>query len=198
MRILSWNVLRRVGATPHDVAQLITQHSPDIVLLQEAEQHFMALPNIVGGRYEACPFLNRKDGLGAWFRSPVDAVECVKLPHEAERRRMPQRVAMIIRIADRTIANLHLSHGQFLLRRQFAFVAGQIDGPAVILGDLNVVGPLQPLGWCDVGPRVVTHWAKGVVPFRLDRCFTKAWPIVKARALHRGVSDHRPIIVDLI
>jgi endonuclease/exonuclease/phosphatase (EEP) superfamily protein YafD len=197
MRILSWNVLRRVGATPHDVAQLITQHSPDIALLQEVGQSFTSLPSIVGGGYEARPFLNRKDGLGAWFRFPVDAVECVKLPQEAESRRKAQRIAMIIRIANRTVVNLHLSHDQMLLRRQFALVAEQIHGPAAIVGDFNVVGPLRRRDWCDVGPRTVTHFAKGFLPFRLDRCLTRDWPAIKNQTLCRGASDHRPIIVDL-
>jgi endonuclease/exonuclease/phosphatase (EEP) superfamily protein YafD len=197
MRILSWNVLRRSGATPHDVAQLITQLSPDIALLQEVGASFASLTDIIGGQYEACPFLNREDGLGAWFRSPVNAVECVQLPREAERRRKAHRVAMIIRLADRTIANVHLAHGQTLLRRQFALVADKIDGPAAILGDFNVVGPLRHRGWCDVGPRAVTHMAMGLLPLRLDRCFTRDWPIVQARALRRGPSDHRPIVVDL-
>ena len=43
MRIISWNLLRRVGANMHDIAKLIRSYHPDLVLLQEATEDVTAL-----------------------------------------------------------------------------------------------------------------------------------------------------------
>ena len=67
------------------------------------------------------------------------------------------------------IANVHLSHGQFLNRFQLRHVMEQLQGPAAIIGDFNAVGAIPLPGFRDIGPRRRTHRAGNVVALRLDR-----------------------------
>jgi endonuclease/exonuclease/phosphatase (EEP) superfamily protein YafD len=68
---------------------------------------------------------------------------------------------------------------------------------AVVGGDFNMVGPMHIDGFLEVGPRVPTHYARGLVPVRIDRCFVRGLVCRAAQAGERGRSDHRPILVDL-
>jgi hypothetical protein len=38
LRVISWNLLRRVGAGADDVARLVQTHHPDLLLLQECTE----------------------------------------------------------------------------------------------------------------------------------------------------------------
>jgi len=97
-----------------------------------------------------------------------------------------------------TFANVHLSHGQLLNRRQLARIAAALRGkPSAIIGDYNMVGPVLLPGFADVGPRESTHFASNVVPFRLDRCLVHGLTCRAAAALAFGPSDHRPIRLEL-
>jgi hypothetical protein len=69
--------------------------------------------------------------------------------------------------------------------------------PAAIIGDYNAVGPIVMSGFKDVGPRLATHFASNVVPFRLDRCLVRGLRCTEAHALEFGPSDHRPIVLHL-
>ena len=69
-----------------------------------------------------------------------------------------------------SIANVHLSHGQMLNRRQLRAIAEGTQGPTVIIGDCNAVGPIALGGFSEVGPRNPTHKLKT----RLDRCLIRA------------------------
>ena len=51
LRVLSWNLMRRVGARAEDVAGLVRLHRPDLVLLQEATEDLAQLPSLVGGAF---------------------------------------------------------------------------------------------------------------------------------------------------
>lgn len=95
------------------------------------------------------------------------------------------------------MANVHLSHGQLLNRRQLRRIESVLPPRAAILGDFNLIGPTLLPGFRDVGPRRPTHLAGDIVPLRLDRCMTRGMDCVAATALGRGSSDHRPIMVQL-
>ena len=95
------------------------------------------------------------------------------------------------------MANVHLSHGQVLNRRQLRRIAAALPHRAAILGDFNLVGPTFLPGFRDVGPREPTHIAGDMMPLRIDRCVARGLHCSSARALDRGASDHRPIIVQL-
>jgi endonuclease/exonuclease/phosphatase (EEP) superfamily protein YafD len=66
-----------------------------------------------------------------------------------------------------------------------------------VLGDYNLLGPALLPGFRDVGPREPTHVAADVVPVRLDRCLVRGVACMRAEALSREASDHRPILVRL-
>mgnify|MGYP004711505213 CR=1 FL=1 len=70
LKVISWNLLRRTGATVHDVAALIKRENPDILLMQEATVEIAALSLLVGGNYSRAPLPGRIHGLARWSSQP--------------------------------------------------------------------------------------------------------------------------------
>lgn len=155
------------------------------------------LPAIAGGYFHREPLPARIHGLAAWSPQPLAPPRALPLPISPMPGRLPPRIAQLVRFGDITFANVHLSHGQLLNRRQLTCIARSLDGPAAIIGDFNAVGPTVLPGFLDVGPREPTHVARNVMLFRLDRCLVRGLHCTEAQALERGPSDHRPIILDL-
>jgi endonuclease/exonuclease/phosphatase family metal-dependent hydrolase len=195
VKIVSWNLLRLVGASLGDVARLIRRNGPDLLLMQEATEEMDGLPLLLGGHYHRTLLPGRVHGLAAWSprRLPADTATVLPLPAGA----MFQRVCQIVDIGEFAVANVHLSHGQVLNRRQLRRIAGALPPRAAILGDFNLVGPTFLPGFRDVGPREPTHIAGDMMPLRIDRCVARGLDCFSARALDRGASDHRPIMVQL-
>ncbi len=194
IKIVSWNLLRLTGASLDDVVRLIARERPDLLLMQEATHAIDGLVGRVGGQYLRSPLPGRIHGLAAW--SPValaQAPAVMALPPGA----MFERVCQIVDLGDFAVANVHLSHGQVLNRRQLRRIAKALPYRAVVMGDYNLVGPALLPGFRDVGPRVHTHVAGDVVPLRIDRCLVRGLACLEARALLREASDHRPIVVRL-
>ena len=108
-----------------------------------------------------------------------------------------QRVCQIVDLGDFSVANVHLSHGQVLNRRQLRSIALLLPPRAAVLGDYNLVGPALLPGFRDVGPRQPTHVMGTLVPLRIDRCLVRGLVCQEARVLPRERSDHRPIVVRL-
>jgi endonuclease/exonuclease/phosphatase family metal-dependent hydrolase len=194
LRIVSWNLLRKIGARVDDVARLIDRHDVDIALLQEATAEIERLPGLVGGEFVRHEFSNRIHGPALWSRRPL-ARSC-RLPLISG---AIERHALIAEIDDIAFANVHLSHGQILCRRQAREAAHALARPcALVIGDFNMIGPMAIAGFDEIGPRETTHMARGVLPVRIDRCFARGFACLGARALDRGRSDHRPIMLDLV
>ena len=194
-RILSWNVLRGSGAESVDVAEIVEEHGPDLVLLQEATDATIGLTDRVGG---VCAFHllpGRSHGLLAWSPARLPPVDVIPLPFK---RPDDRRSAIVLRYPAGSVAAVHLSHDQFLSRRQAAHLAGTMDPSAMMAGDFNAVGPMRLPGFFDRGPRTWTHLAKGILPFRLDRVLSRNVEVRSPRALGRGRSDHRPILFDVV
>jgi len=197
LKVISWNLLRQIGATVEDVAALVREHHPDLLLLQEATKELEALPTFVGGHFHRVPLPDRIHGLGAWSSHPFPQPQAVPLPESRMPGRVPLRVAQLVRLGDITFANVHLSHGQLLNRRQLARIVSRLEGPAAVIGDYNAFGPVILHGFRDVGPREATHIQQNLLRFRLDRCLVRGLSCVSARTLKKGKSDHRPIVLDL-
>lgn len=197
LRIVSWNLLRLVGAGVEDVARLIRQHQPDLLVMQEATKELAELPALVGGHFYREPLHGRVYGLAVWSPQPFPRPKVLPLPVSTMPGRVPPRLAQIIRFGGATFANVHLSHGQFLNRWQLLHIARSLDGPAAIIGDYNAVGPIKLPGFKDLGPRQPTHSPTNVISFRLDRCMAHGLQCVTAQVLQRGPSDHHPIFLEL-
>ena len=197
LRVVSWNLLRRVGAGASDVAALIRHTKPDLLLLQEATMELEALPDLVGGHFFRDPMQRRIYGLGAWSPHAIPKPAPLSLPVTVLPGGVPMRIAQLVKLGGATFANVHLSHGQFLNRWQLLHIIRHLAGPAAIIGDFNAVGPTQLPGFRDVGPRQPTHAAGNLMPLRLDRCLANGLRCDASRVLERGRSDHHPIVLEL-
>ena len=198
MKVVSWNLLRLKGAAVEDVADLATREKPDVLLMQEATVHMEELPTLLGGYFHRLSWLGRIHGLAVWSPHRFGRPRALSLPASRLPGRLPRRRAQIVQVGDIHFANVHLSHGQLLNRRQLARIAAAMRGkPSAIIGDYNVVGPVVLPGFTDVGPREPTHYASNVVPFRLDRCLVHGLSCGGADALAFGPSDHKPIRLQL-
>jgi endonuclease/exonuclease/phosphatase family metal-dependent hydrolase len=194
LKVISWNLLRMTGATLDDVARLIRRYRPDLLLMQEATNEIDALPEQVGGYYWRTPLPGRIHGLATWSLDPLEEPPLV-LPLPAGS--VFERVCQVVDIDGVGIANVHLSHGQVLNRRQLRRIARVLPLQAAVLGDYNLVGPALLPGFEDVGPRHTTHVMGEIVPLRLDRCLVRELTCLHTAVLPRRRSDHRPIAVTL-
>ncbi|MGE5116312.1 MAG: endonuclease/exonuclease/phosphatase family protein, partial [Betaproteobacteria bacterium] len=165
MRVISWNLLRLEGAAVADVAALLERERPDVLLMQEVTQHMDVLLHKVPGHYHRLPWPGRIHGLAVWSRHNFATPHILPLPASPLPGRLPQRRSQIVQVGDITFANVHLSHGQLLNRRQLLRIAAALRGkPSAIIGDYNAVGPSMIPGFADVGPREATHFGGDVVP----------------------------------
>jgi endonuclease/exonuclease/phosphatase family metal-dependent hydrolase len=193
IKIVSWNLLRLTGATLDDVVRLARQERPQLLLMQEATKRIDDLPKSLGGSYHRVLQPGRIHGLAFWSPLQLQPPQVLSLPSGA----MFERVAQIIDLGPFKVANVHLSHGQLLNRRQLRCIAKMLPSRAAVLGDYNLVGPALLRGFRDVGPREPTHHAVDVLPLRIDRCLIRGLLCGNVHALHRSNSDHRPIVVRL-
>ena len=196
MRVISWNLLRLIGAAAEDVAALVEEHRPDLLLLQEATSDLENLAKLVGGHFYRDPLPRRIHGLAAWSPRHLHPPRTIHLPKSPVPMRYA-RIAQLVRLGDVTFANVHLSHGQVLNRLQLNHIARALEGPAAVIGDYNAWGPTVLHGFRDVGPREATHIQQNLLHFRLDRCLVRGLSCASARALKKGKSDHRPIMLEL-
>jgi len=197
MRLISWNVLRQAGATAEDLAGLVDDQQPDLLLLQEATVDLDRVQSLIGGYYWRRSMPNRAHGLAFWCPRPFPEPTVLPLPFDPLSRSGDRRIAAVLPFGDMSLINVHLAHGQLLVRRQLRHIAEGATGRVAIVGDMNAVGPTSLAGFDDVGPRKWTHMAKGILPVRIDRCLTRGISCGRAAVLARGRSDHHPILLEL-
>jgi endonuclease/exonuclease/phosphatase family metal-dependent hydrolase len=194
MKLISWNLLHHDGANLADVAELIDRERPDLLLLQEATRQFEGLVRLVGGAFARAPLPGRVHGPAMWLaHAPAAPPLVLALPDGA----FVRRVCQTVDLGPFTVANVHLSHGQLLNRRQLRFIARRLPPCAAVIGDFNLVGPTLLPGFHDVGPRQHTHDVNGLLRLRLDRCLARGLACSDAKVLPRGASDHHPIMLRL-
>ncbi len=194
MKIISWNLLRLKGASLDDLVRLIRQQEPDLLLMQEATQDMGGLTARIGGQFARTPLPGRIHGLAMWSPTPMrHAPTIVTLPKGS----VFERIGQVLDVGPFTVANVHLSHGQVLNRRQLRRLALSLPPRAAVLGDFNLVGPALLPGFRDVGPRKATHVMGDIIPIRIDRCLVRGLICSETAVLPRQTSDHRPIVVRL-
>ncbi len=194
MKIVSWNLLRVHGASLEEVARLVERERPDAFFMQEATREMDRLPELVGGSYARAPLPGRIHGLAIWTPKPAQTPPIVMaLPAGS----IVLRVCQIVDFGLFSAANVHLSHGQLLNRRQLRRIAAVLPDRAAILGDFNLVGPVLLAGFHDAGPRHATHRMADILPLRLDRCLVRGLACTASSVLDRQKSDHHPIVVRL-
>ncbi len=119
-KIISWNLLCLTGASLADVVALIRRERPDLLLMQEATPAMDGLIDEVGGHYLRSPLPSRVHGLAVWSPVPLPTSPIVlPLPSGT----MFDRVCQILDLGEFAVANVHLSHGQVLNRRQLRRIA---------------------------------------------------------------------------
>jgi len=133
MKVISWNLLRLEGAAVEDVAALLERERPDVMLMQEVTQHMDALTKLAGGHYSRLPWPGRIHGLAVWSRHNFSTPRVLPLPASRLPGRLPRRRAQVVQLGDITFANVHLSHGQLLNRRQLARIAAALHPRPVII-----------------------------------------------------------------
>ena len=141
-KIISWNLLHTTGARLENVAALALRHQPDLLLMQEATAEIDHLPQRLGGHYARVALPGRHHGLAAWSPLPLHSPAASLV---LQRGLIVKRVCQLIDLGPFTVANVHLSHGQMLNRRQLRRIATALPAHAAILGDCNMVGaPFLP------------------------------------------------------
>ncbi|AOX17067.1 endonuclease/exonuclease/phosphatase family protein [Kozakia baliensis] len=193
-KILSWNLLRQIGATLDEVVALAQEVKPDIFLMQEAVSELDRVPEILGGHYARIALPGRIHGTACWSRFPFarPPISCT-LPSGL----VVRRTAQLIDFGSFSIANVHLSHGQILNRRQLRRIAAMLRPRALVMGDFNLVGPTLLPGFHDVGPRAPTHRMVDFLPIRIDRCLVRGMTRLESHVMPSFSSDHHPISVTL-
>jgi endonuclease/exonuclease/phosphatase family metal-dependent hydrolase len=192
LKIVSWNLLHTTGASLDEIEHLARREKPDLLLMQEATDLIDHLPERIGGFCARNPLPGRHHGLAAWSPKPFHGI-----PGQIALQPgiFVKRVCQILTLERFSIANVHLSHGQVMNRRQLRLIATQLPSSAMIIGDCNMIGPALLPGFRDVGARGATHTMGRLVPLRLDRCLVRNLTPLRAEILGKSGSDHRPIAV---
>jgi endonuclease/exonuclease/phosphatase family metal-dependent hydrolase len=136
------------------------------------------------------------DGVALCARHPIVRHEVLDLPHQAGQ----PRVALLVELADVTIVTTHLQNEEHEARRQLDWLLARmhsIDGPCILLGDLNLRPPdieatVMAAGFALAGGGP-TNPAHDPVQ-QIDHIAVRGLAVESAWVGHAPVSDHRPLL----
>ena len=198
LRVVSWNLLRRVGACVEDIARLVKSHHPDLLFLQEATEEVTALPGLVGGHFFRHAMDRRIYGLAAWSPHPFPQTTALRLPASVLPGRVPPRHAQLVQFRRHQLC-------------QCASVARPIPQSLAVAAYRQRAGgsrrhyrrfqrrrdrPCCPA--FAISGRAAAPIAPPISSIcRLDRCLARDIARHGVQVLERGASDHHPIVLDL-
>jgi len=212
-RALLLNVLRS-NQDHHAVLRYIEAEDPDLIVLLEVDQRWIAALRPLAARYPHKLELPRDDNFGIALYSRLPAEEITA--HDAGGSSRPSVVAQL-NVGEQMVT-LIAAHpypptsGTLAARRNRQLAAigkmvGQIPGPKLVMGDLNTTGwspyfqDLLAAGLVDSrrGFGIQPSWQgpRGLIRLPIDHVLTSPQVIVRDRRLGPPVgSDHLPVVVD--
>ena len=210
LRLMQMNV--RFGNRRHDlVAAAIRRNDPDVLVLQEVNDRWIDALSEVLADYPYAAVRTRGLGIGVFSRHELEAeVRTLGDPLPSVVARLSPGDAPLTLIATHP---LRPSGGEASRRRddQLAALAeyvGELDGPVIVLGDLNATpwsAPFRAL-LRDTGLRDASRgrglhatWPASLPLLRIpiDHCLHSAGIEIAREAVGSNVgSDHSPLIID--
>lgn len=197
-RILTWNLLHKDGASLEEIQYLLDYTQADILLMQEARSFTANLLKEKEGMFHRLALKYYRHGTACWSRFPfIDSPYQQPLPSGSLVQRHAQILNFSLDHKVLSLANVHLSHRQWLNRKQLRATGQKLGKHAAIIGDFNMVGPSLLKEFQDTGPYQATHKMLNFLPLRLDRCLIKGLIKEEAKIFPRFGSDHHPILLKL-
>ena len=223
-RVLTWNLQGREQPDLDEVARLLRQAEPDVVLLQEVQRRELrqvarTLGWSAAWTFKHWPILAPSEGLGVLSPHPLGRIQRVVLAHRYRFWTWRRRVAVMVAVRGLQAVNTHLGAGVGNVERaRQAARTIELDG-AIVAGDLNaspssaVLATYAKAGYVDAwallhpGDPGATNWKPGPrdqpPTQRLDYVLVRAgWRILAAELPDEPIplgqlSDHLPLVVDL-
>ena len=217
MRVATWNI--RHGRPQHGFASNrrlaagVRALDVDVLAVQEVERRvirswFADQPALIAraARATARAYAPARglavigsDGVALCARGEIRRHEVLSLPPEEGQ----PRVALLAELADVTVVTTHLQNEEHEARRQLEWLLGRlqsIDGPCVLLGDLNLRPPdieamVTAAGFALAGGGP-TEPAHDPVQ-QIDHIAVRGLKVEHVAVGEAPVSDHRPLIAEL-
>lgn len=193
-------------------AAVISDMAPDLIALQELDVELdrsgridqpLSLGAAIGMEVHFFPTLTVGEGQYGIGLAAGDELWCnfEELPRIGDDER---RIAVIARWRDMNVVTAHLSRvprARALQTQALAKIAGELDGPTIVLGDLNQPArdlmPLAKLGFRRARPLIPLRWWLRPHP-RVDHILLRP-PLVarRARLVPTRWSDHSAVIAEI-
>jgi endonuclease/exonuclease/phosphatase (EEP) superfamily protein YafD len=215
IRILTANIEAR-GGQPEDIAALVDESRPDIVLLQEVEQATLAAledePALAAFSYRSIPARNAPFSVVVWSRWPIEAVETQPFSGALLVHSVVDSPFGLVTVSGVHTTSPDLTEFVSLWNEQLGTLARlDTSSPRILAGDFNATADHRPFrellasGWIDAyderGCGLDATWPARVVPFafyRLDHILvTDHFQIESMEVAKLPGSDHKPLLVSV-
>lgn len=222
MRVATWNIRhgrpRRGFTSNRRLAATVTALDVDVLAVQEVERGvirswFADQPAMIAraGRATGRAYAPARrlaivgsDGVAICARGELRRDEVIELPHQAGQRRVALLAEVDIDGHALTVVTTHLQDEQHEARRQLGALLERLahePRPCVLLGDLNLrpddIGEMIAAAGFELAGGGPTEPAHAPVQ-RIDHIAVAGLSIEAATVGEAAVSDHRPLIAELV
>jgi endonuclease/exonuclease/phosphatase family metal-dependent hydrolase len=217
MRVATWNVRhgrpRRGLASNRRLAAAVSALDVVVFAAQEVERRvirswFADQPALIASALDATAQVYAParrlaivgtDGVALCARVPIVRHEVLNLPHRAGQ----PRVALLAELEEVSVVTTHLQNEEHEARRQLEWLLVRmqsIEGPCVLMGDLNLRPPdiedmIGAAGFTLAGGGPTNPAADPVQ--QIDHIAVRGLAVESAAVGDAPVSDHRPLIAEL-